>query len=230
MDLGAQLLLRGDEVVSLTPKAYQLLALLLCERPCVVSKREIQEALWPETYVVEANMPNLVAEIRTALGDSAREPKYIRTSHGVGYAFCGAAFAYGPQSSARADAPTTCALLGQGRLIRLPDGEHVLGRSSQCEVRLAGAAVSRRHALIRVRGRTAVIEDLHSSNGTHVQGRRISGSVVLSEGDRIRIGEAILRFLLFDPIATTDQMAPAGLSDPIDVGDSGRPRRILGRS
>ncbi len=92
MDVGARRLLRGDDVVTLTPKAYQLLALLLRERPAVVTKSEIQEALWPRTYVVEANTPNLVAEIRAALGDSARDPKYIRTSHGVGYAFCGTAF------------------------------------------------------------------------------------------------------------------------------------------
>ena len=47
--------------------------------------------LWPETFVAEANLSNLVAEIREALGDRARAPLFVRTAHGFGYAFCGEA-------------------------------------------------------------------------------------------------------------------------------------------
>src|SRR5262245_28970688 len=82
-----RLLTRKGQPVPLTPKAFQLLELLVRERPKVISKADIQNALWPDTYVVEANVPNLVAEIRSALGESARQPRFIRTAVGVGYAF-----------------------------------------------------------------------------------------------------------------------------------------------
>ena len=73
-----------------SPKAFELLSDARpgssessCPRPCC-SKR-----LWPETFVAEANLSNLVAEIREALGDRARSPLFVRTAHGFGYAFCG---------------------------------------------------------------------------------------------------------------------------------------------
>ena len=51
----------------------------------------LQQRLWPDTFVTEANLSNIVAEIRDALDDSPREPIYIRTVHKFGYAFCGEA-------------------------------------------------------------------------------------------------------------------------------------------
>ena len=58
-------------------------------RPAAVSKAEIQEHLWPDTFVSEANIPTLVAEIRDAIDDDARQPRFIRTVFGFGYGFCG---------------------------------------------------------------------------------------------------------------------------------------------
>ena len=60
-------------------------------RPKALSKKALQERLWPSTFVAEANLSNLVAEIRQALGDNARAPRFIRTVHRFGYAFCGEA-------------------------------------------------------------------------------------------------------------------------------------------
>ena len=62
---------------------------LVLDRPKVLSKAVLQQRLWPETFVAEANLSNLVAEIREALGDRARAPLFVRTAHGFGYAFCG---------------------------------------------------------------------------------------------------------------------------------------------
>jgi DNA-binding winged helix-turn-helix (wHTH) protein len=48
---------------------------------------QLQERLWPETFVVEKDLTNLIVEIRDALGDEAAEPMFVRTIYGYGYAF-----------------------------------------------------------------------------------------------------------------------------------------------
>src|SRR5690348_5285226 len=83
-----QLLAEGDEI-HLSPKAFELLALLLVNRPRAVSKTELQERLWPSTFVEETNLAGLVAEIRRALHDSATRPVLLRTVYRFGYRFVG---------------------------------------------------------------------------------------------------------------------------------------------
>lgn len=84
-------LLRGGVAVHLTPKAFKLLAILLRERPRAVSKAELQERLWPATFVAESNLPSLIREIRTAIDEVGRNAVHLRTIHGFGYAFSGTA-------------------------------------------------------------------------------------------------------------------------------------------
>jgi len=88
LDLESRQLTSGGQEVHLEPKAFELLSALVLERPKALSKTDLQERLWPGTFVAEANLSNLVAEIRAALGDPARAPKFVRTAHGFGYAFC----------------------------------------------------------------------------------------------------------------------------------------------
>lgn len=71
----------------LSPKAFHLLEVLVSSRPRVWSKRELQDLLWPDTAVVEANLPNLVAELRVALEDDPQRPRFVRTVHRYGYGF-----------------------------------------------------------------------------------------------------------------------------------------------
>ena len=73
-------------MLRLTPKAFQLLTLLVEKRPSAVSKEEIEDALWPEKLVTEGNVTTLVKEIRHVLGDDARAPGLVRTVYGYGYA------------------------------------------------------------------------------------------------------------------------------------------------
>ena len=80
----------GD--IHLSPKAFELLSVLVSARPRALSKGELQEHLWPVMSVTEANLPLLVSEVRAALGDAAHAPRYIRTVPRFGYAFCSAAF------------------------------------------------------------------------------------------------------------------------------------------
>lgn len=91
LDEESRQLLRGGESMHLTPKAFQLMAILLRERPRAVSKTELQERLWPTTFVSESNLPTLIREVRSAIDDSARGGRHLRTIHGFGYAFCGTA-------------------------------------------------------------------------------------------------------------------------------------------
>ena len=87
LDLDSRQLLRGDDVVHLSPKAFDLLSILVSDRPKALSKSDLQERLWPGTFVVEKNLANLVSEIRDAIGDDPSNPRFIRTVHRFGYAF-----------------------------------------------------------------------------------------------------------------------------------------------
>lgn len=90
LDSDARTLLRGSENVRLSGKAFQLLELLLAARPNPISKTDLFARLWPDTFVSEANLASLIKEIRAAIGDDARSPKFVRTAHRFGYAFSGA--------------------------------------------------------------------------------------------------------------------------------------------
>ena len=69
LDLETRELIRGGHRVPLSPKAFDLLGILVTDRPKAISKSDLQERLWPATFVVEKNLANLVSEIREALGD-----------------------------------------------------------------------------------------------------------------------------------------------------------------
>jgi serine/threonine-protein kinase len=88
-DSDARTLQRGTESVRLSGKAFQLLELLLAARPNPIAKEDLFAKLWPDTFVSEANLASLVKEIRAAIGDDARAPKFVRTVHRFGYAFSG---------------------------------------------------------------------------------------------------------------------------------------------
>ena len=190
LDTDTRQLLRGGEEIRLSPKAFELLMLLVADRPRAISKNDLIERLWPDTYVAEANLPSLVAEIREVTGDSAGEPRIIRTIRRFGYAFCG---------TVRDDAATRSSPLGswlmcEGRQIRLGEGENIIGREPEAAVWLDFFTVSRRHARIVIAGERATVEDLGSKNGTYARGTRVSGIVDITDGDEIRIGSVVLSF------------------------------------
>ena len=87
LDSETRQLLRAFEPRHVSPKAFHLLEVLVSSRPRVWSKRELQDLLWPDTTVLEANLPNLIAEVRAALEDNPQQPRYVRTVHRYGYGF-----------------------------------------------------------------------------------------------------------------------------------------------
>jgi Tol biopolymer transport system component/DNA-binding winged helix-turn-helix (wHTH) protein len=117
LDLESRQLSNTGEEIHLEPKAFELLSALVIERPKALSKADLQERLWPGTFVAEANLSNLVAEIRAALGDPARAPKFVRTVHGFGYAFCGeATLSAGPSDAVSAPRDSTVVAAGSSAL------------------------------------------------------------------------------------------------------------------
>ena len=82
LDRAARQLFRGTEELHLEPRAFELLCLLLDRRPQAVSKVEIRDRLWPDTFVSESNLTGLVAQIRKALADGRRGARFLRTVHG----------------------------------------------------------------------------------------------------------------------------------------------------
>jgi predicted ATPase/DNA-binding winged helix-turn-helix (wHTH) protein len=87
LDLDGRQLLRAGTPVSLSPKALQLLGILVECHPRALSKTDLQDRLWPGTFVVEKNLTNLVSELRDGLGDDPANPRFIRTVQRFGYAF-----------------------------------------------------------------------------------------------------------------------------------------------
>jgi len=90
-DSEARTLRRLGADVRLSGKAFHLLEMLLQARPKALTKEALFTALWPDTFVSEANLASLVKEVRAAIGDEARDSRYVRTAHRFGYAFSGEA-------------------------------------------------------------------------------------------------------------------------------------------
>jgi TolB-like protein/DNA-binding winged helix-turn-helix (wHTH) protein/Tfp pilus assembly protein PilF len=87
IDEGRRQLLCAGEAVRLSPKTFQLLTALVHESPRAISKADLQDQLWPGTFVTDGSLANLVTELRGALGDDARDPQFVRTLYGFGYSF-----------------------------------------------------------------------------------------------------------------------------------------------
>jgi DNA-binding winged helix-turn-helix (wHTH) protein len=189
LDLDARQLERGNKVVPLEPKMYELLEVLIKRRPAVVTNNELDELLWPNVYVARTSLTRLVSELRSVLGDAPRDSRIIRTAYKVGYAFCADVTGLPVARSA----PATLEVLWMKQSFPLTDGEHIAGRDAECSLVIDGTTVSRQHARITVASGAATIEDLDSTNGTHVNGTRISAPTRLAPGDEFALGSEVLR-------------------------------------
>ncbi len=203
LDAQTRRLLRGEIEVHLSPKAFDLLHLLIENRTKAVSKAELQERLWPSTYVLETNLAGLVAEIRRALEDLAESPRYIRTVPRFGYWFIGNTGEDGNQS-AEMKTSVRYWLVWEARQIALSEGENILGRAPDASVWIDAPGVSRHHARILLQGASAAVEDLGSKNGTYVSGRRITQALQLTDGDQIRLGSVVVTFRIPPPAGSTE--------------------------
>jgi DNA-binding winged helix-turn-helix (wHTH) protein len=206
LDDGARQVCRNGDPIHLSPKAFDLLALLVKRRPKAISKSDLLDALWPGTFVSEGNLAVLITEIRDGLGDNARQPTYIRTVQRFGYAFAGTA----ADTRVRAAAP--CWLTWGTQRATLVVGENVLGRDPTANVLVDVIGVSRRHAMIVVSGEEVTLRDLASKNGTFANGERVTAPVPLVDDMEIRLGPVPIRFRLLTQGASTQTFDASRIS------------------
>lgn len=188
LDTEARRLFHDGHEIHLAPKAFELLSILIAARPRALDKAGLQQRVWPDTFVAEANLPILVGQIREALGDAARKPRFIRTVHRFGYAFCGTAAQLPAGGAPATFEHASCWIATRTRRMPLVRGENIVGRDPRATVWLDRPSVSRHHARIIVLDDHATIEDLGSKNGTYVRGRPIVTAERLCDRDRIVIG------------------------------------------
>jgi DNA-binding winged helix-turn-helix (wHTH) protein len=205
LDSDRKLLIRGDEPVHLTPRAFRLLEYLLQQYPKAVSKRELLEHIWSGTFVDEANLKTIVLEIRTALEERGGRADAIRTAYGFGYAFAGTL------QSESDEGPTALVHLrwDEGSA-RLPAGAYLIGRGSGCAVVIDEPSVSREHARLTVSRDALRLTDLGSKNGTFVGSTRILATTDLFDTCRITIGTVEVDVSRLGKETSTETIGGAG--------------------
>jgi hypothetical protein len=177
--------------------------LLVEARPKALAKDILYRALWPDTFVVEANLSNLIGEVRATLGDSAQQPRFIRTLHGYGYAFT-AGTESGHAASEIGGAAPAYLVTADGKAVPLRGQEILVGRMPEAEVRLDVPGISRRHARVFRCADGIMLEDLQSKNGTFVCGQRLTAPRVLTDGDEVGFGPVRVTFRMVSTEGTTE--------------------------
>ncbi|HEV2699741.1 MAG TPA: AAA family ATPase, partial [Terriglobales bacterium] len=89
LDLTNECLWQGTRAISLRPKAFAVLKVLVDRPGLLVTKQQVLDAVWPDTFVGEAVLKDSIRQLREALHDDAAEPLYIETAHRRGYRFIG---------------------------------------------------------------------------------------------------------------------------------------------
>jgi predicted ATPase/DNA-binding winged helix-turn-helix (wHTH) protein len=139
-------LLRDGVAVALTPKALELLAFLAARPGRLVTKDELLDGVWGRRFITEGVVKTLVSELRAALGDDARAPRYVETVPRRGYRFVAAVQA--PAAPAAAPPPLTAATPNR-RAQDLADPRRLLGRDDALQ---ALERLVRAHRLVSVAG------------------------------------------------------------------------------
>src|SRR5271165_4562623 len=86
LDAQSRVLRRGGTAVPLTPKAFDVLLLLIQNAGRIVTKDELMKAVWPDSFVEESNLTQTIFMVRKALDETA-DRRYILTVQGQGYRF-----------------------------------------------------------------------------------------------------------------------------------------------
>lgn len=85
LDVVSGQLWRGTQEVKVTGKVFAVLQYFVAHAGQLVRKDELLTAVWPDTIVSEATLASCIQDLRQALGDKAKKPRYIETVHGRGY-------------------------------------------------------------------------------------------------------------------------------------------------
>lgn len=87
LDLTKECLWQDDQTMPLRPKAFAVLKFLVERHGTLVTKRELLEGVWPDTFVSDAVLKDVIGQLREVLGDEAKSPRFIETKHRRGYSF-----------------------------------------------------------------------------------------------------------------------------------------------
>jgi DNA-binding winged helix-turn-helix (wHTH) protein len=188
LDVPARQLLRDGQERPLQPKAFDLLRILIDARPQVLTKAEIMDLVWPDSYVAESNIAILIGDIRVAIGDSSREPRLIKTVFGIGYSFIGEVTESVSHRAVPLHGPAFILSIGPRRILVL-QGVMTVGRDPTNDILLPDASVSRFHAQLHCGHGAVEVEDLASKNGTRVNGLRVEGRTLLAHGTEVVFGQ-----------------------------------------
>jgi hypothetical protein len=135
--------------------------------------------------------------VRPAGEAGEEQPHAVQADHGNTMIYSTAGRIREPVEELQGTRPTRALLLAEGRRHVVAAGGATLGRSRDCDVVLTDANVSRRHAeVLPGAAGTWTVADLGSTNGVHVNGRRVTGAAQLTSGDRIALGTAEIAFEL----------------------------------
>jgi DNA-binding winged helix-turn-helix (wHTH) protein len=197
LDFESRQIRRGADEVHVTPKAFEVLEVLVTSAPRALTKREIMDKVWSDVVVTENSLTAVIAELRAAFGDDPSHPAFIRTVQRYGYVFAG------KMNSDAMPAKSRARVIFDNRPIVLSEGANEIGRDPESAVVVDHASVSRHHARIIVAGSSARLEDLDSKNGTFVRDQRVNGSMNLADGDEIRVGTQKMIFRLTNPTMST---------------------------
>jgi len=209
-DTDCRQLERNGDPVHLQPKAFQLLQYLIEAAPAAISHAHLYDLLWGETHVVDANLRNLVADIRAALGDGRKGARYIRTVHGFGYRFVAVPrIESHPYRSAYV-------LEGNGTRYSLRQGPNLVGRDPTAEVHLTMPDVARVHAAVIVCSDEVWVETRAGEHPTHVGEEPVLEPARLSIGDVVRFGSTSLTLRL-RPSASRSEEPRQMLEGPSQV-------------
>ena len=85
VDADKEILLRAGEPIPLQPKTFQILLVLIRHSQEIVTKEDLMKAVWPDTFVEEANLSRNIFMLRKALAENPPEQRYIVTVPGRGY-------------------------------------------------------------------------------------------------------------------------------------------------
>lgn len=177
LDLSDHILTRDGEIISLTPKATEILIMLLKHAGQLVEKDELLAGIWADTFVEEANLTQNIFLLRRALGDERTGPKYIETVARRGYRFVGPVRVFDPSEpqngSSGISEPVVAVLpfvngTGDRELEYLADGltDNITNNLS-------------RVSKLRVMSRSAVFRYRSKETDPRLSGRELGANVVL---------------------------------------------------
>jgi DNA-binding winged helix-turn-helix (wHTH) protein/Tol biopolymer transport system component len=117
LDVASMQLSRGEDAVSLTPKAFDTLLVLIRNRHRLVRKDELMSAVWADSFVSEDSLTQNITALRRALGDDSHQPEYISTVPRRGYRFIAPLVEHGSDPpagfTAQPAAPAVSAVLAE---------------------------------------------------------------------------------------------------------------------